>query len=195
MNDKTIAYYNKNALDYSKIVNSADMTENYERFLQYIPKGASIIDLGCGSGRDLKYFNEHGYIAEGLDASEKLCILAEQYSGSKVTCSDFLSWQPTRQFDAFWANASLLHLTAEEIIEFFEKKTRYLSKGGIFYFSMKSGIPAGDDDKGRFFSPFTEKLLTDILQNPSLMLIDRWSNPDSLGRINTIWVSIVLRKS
>ena len=195
MNKKTIAYYNDNAFEYFNKVNSADMSENYERFLKYIKQGASIIDLGCGSGRDLKYFKKHGYLAEGLDASEKLCELAYNYSGCPVFCSDFLNWEPTKQYDAFWANASLLHLTKEEIISFFEDKTQYLKNDGKFYFSMKSGIPTGCDEKGRFFTPFTEELLSKIMSNPSLTLLDRWSNADSLGRTDTIWESVILRKS
>ena len=107
MTNRTIDYYNDNADEYFNSVISADMTENYTRFLQYVPKGASIVDLGCGSGRDLKYFKDNGYEAEGLDASEKLCILAREYSGCPVLCTDFLSWKTERRYDAFWANASL----------------------------------------------------------------------------------------
>lgn len=195
MNEKTIAYYNNNALEYFNSVNLADMNDNCERFLMYLKPGASIIDIGCGSGRDLKYFKEHGYYAEGLDASENLCELANQYSDCKVTCADLLSWQPEKQFDAFWANASLLHLTKEEIIIFFEEKNRFLANQGIIYFSMKSGIPTGNDDKGRFFTPFTEELLAEILHNPSLKLLERWSNPDSMGRTDIKWETIIMRKT
>lgn len=194
MNEKTIAYYNDNAHQYFNTVNSADMRENCERFLNYLKPGSSIIDLGCGSGRDLKYFKEHGYLAEGLDASEKLCELARDYSGCPIICSYFLTWESERQYDAFWANASLLHLTEEEIIRFFEEKTQYLNKGGVIYFSMKSGIPTGNDEKGRFFNPFTEDLLSKILHIPSLTLLDRWSNADSLGRDGTVWESIILKR-
>ena len=78
MNDKekTISYYNNHSEEFVAAANSADMKRDYERFLRYVPEGGSIIDMGCGSGRDLKYYKEHGYLAEGLDASEKLCELA-----------------------------------------------------------------------------------------------------------------------
>ena len=195
MKEKTIAYYNNNAQEYFNTVNSVDMSENCERFLNYLKPGSSIIDLGCGSGRDLKYFKEHGYLAEGLDASEKLCQLATDYSGCPVICTDFINWKPEKQYDAFWANASLLHLKEEELLDFFKEKTRYLKKDGIIYFSMKSGIPTGNDEKGRFFTPFTEYLLSKILSTPSLNLLESWSNTDSLWRTDTYWVSVLLRNS
>lgn len=193
MTNRTIDYYNNNAEEYFNSVISADMTENYTRFLQYVPKGASIMDLGCGSGRDLKYFKDNGYKAEGLDASEELCVLAREYSGCPVLCTDFLSWKPDRKYDAFWANASLLHLTEKEITTFFEQKTGYLAEGGIFYMSMKTGIPQGDDAKGRYFTPFTEKLLEQILNASRLELIDKWSDDDALGRSDTKWMSLIIR--
>lgn len=193
MTNRTIDYYNDNADEYFNSVISADMTENYTRFLQYVPKGASIMDLGCGSGRDLKYFKDNGYEAEGLDASEKLCILAREYSGCPVLCTDFLSWKTERRYDAFWANASLLHLTGKDIITFFAQKTKYLADNGIFYMSMKTGIPQGDDPKGRYFTPFSEELLEQLLKASKLELIDRWSNNDALGRSDTKWMSVIFR--
>ena len=193
MTNRTIDYYNDNADEYFNSVISADMTENYTRFLQYVPKGASIVDLGCGSGRDLKYFKDNGYEAEGLDASEKLCILAREYSGCPVLCTDFLSWKTERRYDAFWANASLLHLTGKDIITFFAQKTKYLADNGIFYMSMKTGIPQGDDPKGRYFTPFSEELLEQLLKASKLELIDRWSNDDALGRSDTKWMSVIFR--
>jgi SAM-dependent methyltransferase len=193
MTNRTIDYYDNNASEYCSSVNGADMTAYYTRFLKYVPKGGSIIDLGCGSGRDLKYFRDNGYDAQGLDASQQLCVLAHEYSGCPVQCTDFLSWKPERKFDAFWANASMLHLTDKDIITFFEEKPRYLEDNGIIYMSMKTGIMQGDDEKGRYFTPFTENLLEGIIKVSGLRIIDRWGSSDALGRSDTRWVSVIFR--
>jgi len=189
----TLDYYNTHAEEYAQLTGTADMTENYVRFLKYVPLGGTIADIGCGGGRDMKYFKDHGYRALGVDASPQLCAIAHEYSGCPVTCSDFLSWTPDIRFDAFWANASLLHLPYDGILEFFRTKTQYLKTPGILYFAMKSDIPEGPDDKGRYFTPFSEALLEDILLTAKdFSILDRWSNPDRLGRKDHTWETIIL---
>ena len=141
----------------------------------------------------MKYFKENGFEAFGVDASGELCRIASEYSGCPVFCSDFLSWKPDRKFDAFWANASLLHLKEEDIISFFSAKTAYLNDGGIIYFSMKTGISEGLDNNGRFFTPFSEKLLQNITKVlPGCTIMDRWSNSDSLDRQDVHWESVII---
>lgn len=192
MNNRTISYYNTHSTEYSEQVNRADMTDTCLRFLKHVPEGGSIVDLGCGSGRDMRFFKEHGYDAYGVDASSALCDVASGYSGCPVVCSDFLCWEPGRRFDAFWANASLLHLTGDEIIEFFKTKLSYLNDGGVVYFSMKKDIDTGYDEKGRFFTPFSEELLDIIMKtNSNLKILERWTQGDRLDR-ETIWESVIL---
>lgn len=190
----TISYYNTNAAEYAQYTYSADMTECYERFLKYVPCGGSIADIGCGGGRDMKYFWEHGYDAAGIDASSGLCPIAAQYSGCPVECTDFLAWEPGRTFDAFWANASLLHLKENEILQFFRTKSKYVKKGGTIYFSMKAGNAQWRNPDGRFFTPFSEELLESILASvPAGKVLERWSNVDRLGRENLIWETVILQ--
>ncbi len=191
---QTIQYYNDNAAAYCESVNAADMTETYKRFLKNISKGTSIADIGCGSGRDLKYFREAGYKADGVDASIELCKLARSYSGCPIICSDFLEWEPDIKFDAFWANASLLHLRQQQILEFFRTKIQYLKNNGIMYLSMKRGIQEGSDSKGRFFTPFSEELLEAIMEESKMKVIDRWTSSDSLNRTGFGWESIIIQK-
>lgn len=193
MNNRTISYYNTHSREYAAQVNTADMTGTCLRFLRHVPAGGSIADLGCGSGRDLKFFKEHGYGAWGVDASSELCRIAGHYSGCPVACSDFLSWVPGRKFDAFWANASLLHLTEDEILVFFRTKLSYLNAGGVVYFSMKKGIDRGYDERGRFFTPFSEDLLKKILETDNrLAILERWTESDKLSR-DTVWETVILK--
>ncbi len=195
MKDSTLSYYNSNASEYAETVNRADMSAEYNRFLKYVPTSGSIVDIGCGSGRDLKYFKDLGYKAVGIDASEKLCEIARKYSGCKVECCDFLTWNPPEVYDAFWANASLLHLKENEILEFFASKTKFLKEGGVVFFSMKSGIYEGYDSNGRYFTPFSEFLLEEIIKQSGLSLTKRTKRKDCLSRKDFIWEIVVLRKN
>ena len=68
----TLKFYNDNAADYFKATKDGDMSEAYNRFLMLLPKEAFILDFGCGSGRDSKYFIEHGYRVTAIDGSKEL---------------------------------------------------------------------------------------------------------------------------
>ena len=193
MND-TIKYYNTNAEDYFNSSINADMSSLYAEFLGYIPSKGSILDLGCGSGRDLKYFSEQGYKAEGLDASKELCKLAEEYSGCHVYCDTIQDFIPHEKYDGVWACASPLHLKEYEIRDYFKEIDRLVVPGGIVFASMKSGITTGQDDKNRYFTNFSNELLHSILKdNPSLDLINKWYSEDRLKRTDFQWLNCVYR--
>lgn len=80
----TTQYYNDNSKVFFDETVCADVTPLYERFLKYVPEGGRILDLGCGSGRDVKAFRDRGYVADGADRSEELCKLASEYTGVKI---------------------------------------------------------------------------------------------------------------
>ena len=190
--EKTIGYYDSHPEEYAQTTYAADMTDYYRRFLKYVPKGGSIVDMGCGSGRDMKYFAEAGYSASGVDASEGMCRVAHEYSGCPVVCCDALAWRPETKCDAIWANGSLLHLHKDEITTFIKTKSEYLKPNGILYFSMKAGIPDGFDGNGRYFTPFSESIVDSVLADGKLKVRERWTQSDSLGRVGFHWEAIIL---
>jgi len=190
----TIEYYDENADMLFERYNSAQMAESYALFTAYLKPGSSIVDLGCGSGRDMKYFSSLGYSVSGVDASSSLAALAREYSGCDVECTDFLSWNPECQYDAFWANASLLHLDERELLEFFRTKLRFLRPGGIFYCSLKKGIETGVDEDGRFFQNYTDGLLRKILKEArELEVLEKREAKDGLGR-EIVWIQIAFSR-
>ena len=75
----TLDYYNLNAYDYFNNSLDADMSEVYKRFLFYLKENDLILDFGCGSGRDSKYFLDNGYNVDSVDGSLELCNLATKY--------------------------------------------------------------------------------------------------------------------
>jgi len=190
--ERTLQYYNDNSVEYAKAVNVADMDRTYERVLKYVPEGGTIVDIGCGSGRDLKHFKEAGYQPCGIDASEGMCRVAHEHSGCPVDCCDALSWNPGKKVDAIWANASLLHLPCKDIITFLKTKSEYLNPNGILYFSMKAGITEGYDEQGRYFTPYSESILDSVLAEGKLKVVERWTETDSLARKGFYWEAIIL---
>jgi trans-aconitate methyltransferase len=134
------------------------MTNAYTRFIQRLPKNASIIDLGAGSGRDLLFFRNNGFYIEGIDSSEQLCELARHFSNCNVKCCSIQAWYPKEKYTGIWANASLLHLTEQELLLFWKRVPDILIENGLIYFSMKKGIMTGFDNMGRYFTDFSDRL-------------------------------------
>ena len=154
--NSTIDYYNRNAARYFNETVHADVSEIRDRFAQMLPPGGTILDLGCGSGRDSKAFIEQGFRVVAVDGSEELCKLAEEYIQQPVVCSDFLDYKPEETFDGIWACASLLHLTEEECHIVVDRLSKNLKPGGCFYMSFKMGEFEGERD-GRYYQDQIEK--------------------------------------
>ncbi len=192
--NKTIDYYNSNADQYFSDTVNVDMTECCDRFLKYVVPGGRIIDIGAGSGRDIKYFKDRGYAVEGIDASEEMCRLAADYSGVVVSCERIQDWQPEEKYDGIWANASLLHLSDVEIISFLDRASSYLINDGIMYFSMKEGMGSKYDDLGRLYTFMSDECLFKMLKNNGkLKTIEKWKSYDKMNR-DLSWINIILKK-
>ena len=65
--DYTIDYYNQNAKNFIENTQNVDMHLAQDKFLQLLDSQSSILDFGCGSGRDTKLFLEKGYQVTATD--------------------------------------------------------------------------------------------------------------------------------
>ncbi len=192
--NQTIKYYNKNAQAYYDKTVNVDMSELCDRFLDHIKDGGVILDIGCGSGRDMRYFIEKGYHAEGLDASSEMCRLAGASSLS-VENVPIEEWNPRKKYDGIWANASLLHVTISQIYTFFIKAEACMDTDGALFASMKTGLTNDIDADGRYFCPFSEEKLEEILiKHPAFLLCDKWYSDDKLGRNTFRWFHFILAR-
>ena len=191
----TIDYYNAHAAAYFADTVHADMSDNCDRFARYVKQGGRIVDIGAGSGRDMLYFKQKGFRVEGIDASAELCRLASDYVGVQVQCAQIQDWHPEGMYDGIWANASLLHLTAEEIEAFILRAETYLSEQGALYLSLKSGIATGADDKGRYFTNMKlEELQRMFSKTAGLKIAEHWVTKDRLNRSGFAWLNVIARK-
>ena len=59
--NETLSYYNTNISSFIESTQSVQMTEAWDKFTSKLPLGSLILDFGCGSGRDTKYFLEHDF--------------------------------------------------------------------------------------------------------------------------------------
>ena len=173
-----------------------DFSGIQNRFLSHLPEGALILDFGCGSGRDTRYFLGKGFRVEAADGSEELCRLASVYTGIPVKQMLFQELEETEKYDGIWACASILHLRREELPEVFRKMYRALKPGGILYVSFKYGDFEGERN-GRYFRDMTEETAEELLESvPELKIKERWVTGDvRAGRGAEKWLNMILRRS
>lgn len=189
-------YYERNAERYAAETFSADMSEQYQRFLPLLKKGGKILDVGSGSGRDACYFQKHGYQVTALEPSKNLCREIQKVFSGEIICSDIQNYQPLELYDGIWACASLLHLQEKEVLQFFERIDRYLDDDGTVYISGKNGIQTGEAKDGRFFLEFSEQLIDKILTvNKQLRLEQLWYTEDASGRRGFRWMNVIFTVS
>lgn len=196
MNNITLDYYNKKAVDYVENTRDVDFSHLQKEFASYIKKGGRIIDLGCGSGRDSKAFIEMGFDVVPIDGSSELCKMASEFIGKPVVCSTFQDYKPQGKFDGIWACASLLHLSLGDLISVMKKFDSFLNDDGIFYVSFKYGDFSGERH-GRFFTDMNEQTFASLLKGiPTLEIYKQYITGDvRQDRKGERWLNVFLRKN
>lgn len=194
--NQTITYYNQNAQDFIDGTVSVDFTELQNLFLELLPANAHILDFGCGSGRDTKYFLAHGLSVDATDGSEEVCRIASEYTGIQVRHLLFQQLDEIEKYDGIWACASILHLKKSELPDVLRKMCQAVKKNGIIYMSFKYGDYEGLR-KERYFTDLTEVTAQELLQTvPELQVEKQWITGDvRTGRGDERWLNLILRKS
>lgn len=191
---ETVAYYDENADAYYDRTIHSNMEEQYRFFLKYVPAGVRILDFGCGSGRDTKYFRDSGFNVTAIDGSEQMCKKAESYTGIEVRRMSFLDLNDREIYTGIWASASLLHIPKKDLPRMFAKLRKALTRDGILYVSFKEGTFEGMRD-GRYYSDLTEGELFNLVNTVGGMKIVA-SRPFTEIRdgeeVN--WVCAIIRK-
>jgi SAM-dependent methyltransferase len=190
--ESTIEYYNKNAQEFIKSTVNIDMSQLYEIFVRNIPRGGKILDLGCGSGRDSKYFIESGYHVTAIDGSAEMCKRASKYLGIPVLNMKIEDLSINEKFDGIWACASLLHVKKAEMNSVVSNLLNLLKPQGTMYASWKYGNCERIEDN-KFYSDYDEEQICDLA---ALEGVDTkiWVSCDQT-RNNIKWVNLVVTKS
>jgi ubiquinone/menaquinone biosynthesis C-methylase UbiE len=134
-NKKTIETYDRIAKQYSEKNKKIAPAVQRDFFVSLLPKGGTILDAGCGYGRDAIYFSDRGFKVTAFDPSTGLINIAKE-KNSKI---DFLIGDlstvsfPNGSFDGIWCNAVIHHLSFEDQEKAVSKLVSFLKSGGILY--------------------------------------------------------------
>jgi len=142
----TIAYYDHNQKRYFERTHGRLDQAALHEFCSRVPQGGRILDAGCGTGRDLRYFNRLGFQAEGFDASGEMVALARAQSGCRVWQADLMLLSLAKEsHDAVWAHGVLSHLPAPGCQRAMASFFATLKTGGMLFVSINEGEGSSED--------------------------------------------------
>lgn len=192
--DKTIIYYNQHAKEFVSSTISVDFKINQDKFIKNL-HGKNILDFGCGSGRDTKYFLESGFHVTAMDGSEEMCKYASEYTGIPVRKLLFQELNEQDKYDGIWACSSILHLSKKELRPVLVKMIDALHCDGLIYTSFKYGDFEGERN-GRYFTDFSIETFTEFIKEIDNIKIEDWwiSGDVRPGRGEEKWLNLLLRK-
>ncbi len=191
----TLEYYQSNAEAYFLDTAWVDPGELYKPFLELMPETGVILDAGCGSGRDARFFMKQGFKVIAFDNSSQMVKLASDFTGLNCLHLSFENIEFENKFDGIWACASLLHVRKKNMLNILKKFCAALKNRGIMYISYKYGNREYSRE-GRHFSDYDEQCFSELLKEiTSFNLKKMWKTKDLRpGHENEKWLNILLEK-
>jgi len=200
MDVATINYYSENAKDvaerYESVVSSLSMS-----FKNAFSPRSKLIDVGCGSGRDLALLASLGHDCYGVDATPEFVALSQslhQELQGKVIRATLPNFTPPfgGEFDGVLCSAVLMHISENELVPSAISIKRCLKKNGRLLYSVPSKrldvVGEDRDANGRLFITDKSDQLETIFEQLGFNLISKWNNEDSMGRDSVEWLSVLM---
>jgi SAM-dependent methyltransferase len=157
--------------------------------------GDTILDIGCGSGRDLLWFKERGFNVIGFERSRGLAELAKENVGCELIKGNFETYDFSRlSVDAILLIGALVHLPHEKFRPVFQNINTCLNKNGKVLVTMKEGSRPFEGSYGRIFHLWQDKDLRSIFANLGYEILD-FNRQVSAIRESDIWLGYVLEKT
>lgn len=191
----SIEYYNKYAAKVYEDTVDVDMSEIMEAFLKLLEEGDTILDLGCGSGRDSLTMYEMGFDVTPLDASEEMCKLAEIHTGLDVLQMFYEDMEFEDVFDGIWACGALVHVPKNEMPEILGRIHDALCSRGVLYMSVRKCEFEGFRGE-RYFTDYTMDSLISMISKTGLFdIIKTWETDDvRSSHSDRVWINLLARK-
>ena len=193
-------YYEKNAEQLSKRYEQANVSEVQALLLKSFIKNRSILEIGCGSGRDASFMLSNDFDVYAVDGSEKMINEAMKYHpelNNKLEVQilpDGLIFEDSF-FDGVYSIATLMHLDQKEIEKTIKKVSYILKPNGVFLFSVSiQRDDIGDNQNDRKFTTLPQKYWLEICRANGFQTIETLTTSDGLDRTGIVWLTCVMEK-
>lgn len=193
----TLAHYERRAADFREGTRDHDVSQNIEALLRHI-EGAppfTILDFGCGPGRDLVAFTARGHVAVGLDGAASFVAMARAASGCEVWRQDFLALDlPAGRFDGIFANASLFHVPRSEVPRVLGELRAALKPRGVLFCSNPRGANDEGWSNGRYGAWHDLDGWRALATAAGFTELEHYYRPPGLPREQQPWLATVWRR-
>lgn len=195
--NRTLEHYNRSAEDFWEGTRDHDVSQNIEALLQTIEgdRPFTILDFGCGPGRDLKMFAELGHVAIGLDGARRFVEMARVYSGCVVWQQDFLKLDlPDNHFDGVFANAALFHVPSQELPRVVLELHAALKPRGVLFTSNPRGHNEEGWNGGRYGAYHDLEAWRQYMFAAGFVELAHYYRPAGVPREQQPWLASLWRK-
>jgi SAM-dependent methyltransferase len=197
ISDVTLQHYNERAESFWRGTRDHDVSQNIAALLEAIEGDPpfTILDFGCGPGRDLMAFVERGHVAVGLEGAPEFAAMARAHSGCEVWQQDFLKLDlPRQHFDGIFANASLFHVPAQELPRVLRDLHASLKPRGVLFTSNPRGDNQEGWSSGRYGAYHDLETWRAYVSDAGFVELSHYYRPAGLPREQQPWLASVWRR-
>jgi len=195
---ETVGHYDQSAQSFWEGTRDHDVLQNVHALLDAIAEDGphTILDFGCGPGRDLATFKSLGHRPIGLEGSARFCEMARQFSGCEVLNQDFLSLDlQAGKFDGVFANATIFHVPAQELPRVLSELHTALRSGGVFFSSNPRGANVEGWNGPRYSSYHDLDMWRKFMTSAGFEELGHYYRPKGLPREQQPWLASTWRKN
>lgn len=160
---RTIATYDAKAADYAQMVTSDTPDASLQAFIDLVPQGGHVLDLGCGPGTASAHMRAAGLLPDPVDASQGMIEIARNTFGLPARLGEFDDIDGDEIYDGIWANFSLLHAAPDDLPRHFDALSKATKPGGTIHVGMKTGTGIARDKINRLYTYVTVDALMALL--------------------------------
>ncbi|WP_224824018.1 class I SAM-dependent methyltransferase [Cognatishimia sp. MH4019] len=187
---KTIDVYDARAGEYADLVEQTKMP-GLDAFIAAMPKGAHVLDLGCGPGNSAVHMAAAGCVVTAVDASAEMVALAKAQPGVNAHQARFDQIEGTALYDGIWASFSLLHAPKSAFPGHLSALHQAAKPGARLHLSVKTGEGEFEDSIGRFYAYYTIEELDTYLTKAGFRLANHLTGEDrGLSGDISPWVAV-----